>query len=143
MAKFVDVFPDTLETFQRIIDAAGLREPVISVIANNTAKDITKVTKASDLLKFRTKDDVVIIVNEKIFEQLPADQQILVAEEAVSFISYDSENDKVVISQPDFTAHTGILRKYGFEVVEVLRESVKTLFQAAKDAEEENKNSTK
>ena len=76
---------------------------------------------------------------EKIFEQLPAEQKRIVIEEAIAYISFDTENDKLVITKPDFMAHTGILRKHTFAVIDVVRESIKTLYQAEKDAEEETK----
>ena len=56
---------------------------------------------------------------------------------------YDFENDKLVITPPDFSAHSGILRKHNYPIIEVLRESIKTIYQAEKDTEEENKNTTK
>jgi hypothetical protein len=39
-------------------------------------------------------------------------------------------------------AHTGILRKHTFGVIDVVRESIKTLYQAEKQAEEESKATT-
>jgi TRAP-type C4-dicarboxylate transport system substrate-binding protein len=108
------------------------------VLSNNKAKDLFKVNKANELLKFRTGDDVIIVLNEKIFEQLTDEQRRIIVEEAIAYISYDSEKDKVVISQPDFIAHSGILRKHTFNTIEVVRESVKSLYQAEKEAEDES-----
>jgi hypothetical protein len=137
MAKYEEPFEDTLELFNEVIDEADLgRVMTITVLTNNRAKDIVKVSKANELLKFRTGDDVIIVLNEKIFEQLPEEQRRIVVEEAIAYISYDFEKDKVVISQPDFMAHSGILRKHTYARIEVVRESVKTLFQAEKDAED-------
>jgi hypothetical protein len=143
MAKYEEPFEDTQSLFNEVIDAAGLSQFVnITVLTNNKAKEIFKINKANELLKYRTGDDVIIVLNEKIFEQLPADQKRIVVEEAVAYISFDSENDKLVITTPDFMAHTGILRKHTFGVIDVVRESIKTLYQAEKQAEEESKATT-
>lgn len=143
MAKFEEPFEDTQALFTKVIIAAGLGSVLnVKILANNKAKDIFKVTKANDLLNYRTGDDVIIILNEKIFEGLTDEQKEIVVEEAISFISFDFENDKVSISTPDFLAHSGILRKYGFNVIEVVRETVKTLYQAEKDEEGESNNTT-
>lgn len=137
MAKYEEPFEDTLELFNEVITEADLtRVMTITVLTNNRAKEIVKINKANELLKFRTGDDVIIVLNEKIFEQLPLEQKRIVVEEAIAYISYDSEKDKVVISQPDFMAHSGILRKHTYPMIEVVRETVKTLFQAEKDAED-------
>ena len=144
MAKYEEPVEDTQAIFDTVIDNAGLKDVVnISVLSNNRAKEIFKVNKASDLLKYRTGDDVYIIINEKVFEQLTDEQKMIVAEEAVAYVAYDFENDKLLITPPDFSAHSGILRKHNYPIIEVLRESIKTIYQAEKDAEEENKNTTK
>ena len=143
MAKYEEPFEDTQSLFNEVIDAAGLSQFVnITVLTNNKAKEIFKINKANELLKYRTGDDVIIVLNEKIFEQLPADQKRIVVEEAIAFISFDSENDKLVITTPYFMAHTGILRKHTFAVIDVVRESIKTFYQAEKQAEEESKAAT-
>jgi len=141
--KYEEPFEDTQALFNDAIDAAGLTlTVVITVITNDRAKEIFKITKASDLLKHRAGDDVIITLNEKIFEKLTLEQKRIVVEEAIAYISYDSENDKVIISTPDFIAHSGILRKHTFDVIDVVRESIKTLYQAEKEAEEQAKAST-
>jgi hypothetical protein len=143
MAKFEEPFEDTQALFTEVISDAGLHLNVnITLLTNNKAKDLFKINKANELLKYRTNDDVIIILNEKIFEQLPDEQKRIVVEEAVAYISYDSENDKVVITTPDFMAHSGILRKHTFEIIDVVRESIKTLYQAEKQAEDEAKASS-
>jgi hypothetical protein len=143
MAKYEEPFEDTQSLFNEVIDAAGLSQLInITVLTDNKAKKIFDPIKANELLKYRTGDDVIIVLNEKIFEQLPTDQKRIVAEEAIAYISFDSENDKLVITKPDFMAHTGILRKHTFDVIDVVRESVKTLYQAEKQAEEESKAAT-
>jgi|APCry1669189534_1035231.scaffolds.fasta_scaffold46270_2 hypothetical protein len=143
MAKFEEPFEDTKALFDRVIHEAGLTDYVdIAVITNNKSKDLFKVNKSNDLLKYRSGDDVIIVINESIFEKLTDEQKRIVVEEAIAYISYDSEKDKVVITQPDFLAHSGILRKHGFAAIEVLRESIKTLYQADKEAEQENEQTT-
>ena len=140
MAKFEEPFEDTQSLFNEVISDAGLDQFInVTLLANNRAKELFKINKANELLKYRTNDDVIIVLNEKIFEQLPDDQKRIVVEEAIAYVSYDSENDKVVISTPDFIAHSGILRKHTFDIIDVVRESVKALYQAEKQAEDEAK----
>jgi hypothetical protein len=90
------------------------------------------------LLKYRTGDDVIIIINQNIFEQLTDVQKMIVAEEAVAYIAYDMDKDKVLITEPDFLAHSGILRKHTFEVIENVRETIKSLYDAENQSEDES-----
>jgi len=143
MAKYEEPFEDTQSLFNEVIETTGLNNYMnINVLADNKAKDIFKVNKSNELLKYRTGDDVNIILNESIFDKLTNEQKRIVVEEAIAYISFDSEKDKVIITKPDFIAHSGILRKHTFNTVEVVRESVKTLYQAQEQEEEENVQTT-
>jgi TRAP-type C4-dicarboxylate transport system substrate-binding protein len=140
MAKYLEPFEDTQDLFTKKIKEAGLSNFLtITIIVNNTAKDVYKLLKPNDLFKHRSGDDILIIINEQIFDQLPDDQKSIIADEALAEISYDTENDKVSIVKPTFVAHDGVLDKYGYDVLKVVREAVKTLYQVEKQKEDEAK----
>jgi ribosomal protein S13 len=140
MAKYELPFDSTHELFNQVIDKANLSNYMkIGIYTNNRAKVITDVKKSNDIYKYKTGEDIIIYVNEKIFEQLPEEQQLIVVEEAIAGIGFDTEHDKVIVSKSDFSAHSGILIKYTFETVNVVRESIKTLYQVEKQAEDERK----
>lgn len=136
--KYEEPFEDTLDLYNQAIDNAGLNNFInITILVNNKAKDIYKVNKANEILKYRTGDDVIIILNEKIFEQLTDEQKRIVVEESLASIHYDNENDKLVISKPDVVTFSGVLSKYSYETWKVLQESITTLYNAEKEMEDE------
>lgn len=140
MAKFDEPFEDTQELFNTKIAAAGLAQNVvITLVINNTAKEVFKVVKTNDLFKHRSGDDVLIVLNDKIFDQLTDDQKSIVADEAVAEISYDLENDKVVITKPQFVAHDSVLDRYGYDELKIVRESIKSLYDVEKQKADEEK----
>lgn len=133
MAKFDEPFEDTQALYDEKIKAVGLDQFInITVVVNNTAKELFKVNKANDLLKYRTGDDVLIVLNEKIFEQLTDAQKHIVVEDSLASIHFDSEKDRLVITKPDVIAYSGILSKFTFETWNVVRESIKTLYAVEK-----------
>lgn len=139
MAKYLEPFEDTENLFNTVLSETGLERLIkVIVLVQNNLKEITKVTKANDLMKHITKYEVVIIINELIYDQLTDDQKRIVVEEAISQISFDTENDKLTITKPDFMAHSGVIRKFGFETLQTLRESVKSLYQAQKEQNDES-----
>jgi hypothetical protein len=143
MAKYEEPFEDTQDLYNEVIQAAGLDQFInITVLVNTKAKDLFKVNKANELLKYRTGDDIIIVLNEKIFEQLTPEQRRIVVEESLAGIHYDTENDKLVITKADVVTFSGILSKYSFDVWNVLQESVKTLYNAEKQAEDEAASAT-
>lgn len=136
--KYEEPFEDTLDLYNEAIDNAGLNNFInITILVNNKSKDIYKVNKANEILKYRTGDDVIIILNEKIFEQLTDEQKRIVVEESLASIHYDNENDKLVISKPDVVTFSGVLSKYSYETWKVLQESITTLYNAEKEMEDE------
>lgn len=143
MAKktnFEEPFEETQTMYTQAIVAAGLNGLVnITVLTDNKAKEIFKVNKANKLLQYRTGDDVIIVLNEKIFEQLEEPQRLIVVEESLSAISYDSENDVLEVSAPDVKTFKGVLKKHTYAVWEVVQESISTLYQVEKDEEQARK----
>jgi hypothetical protein len=129
----MEPFESTTDLFNQAILVADLERHLnITVIADNKAKDLFKVTKANPILEYRTGDNVIIYLNEGIFDKLTEPQRLIVIDEALSYIVYDVEHDKLTIKKPDVITFSEILTKHTFETWNVLRESVKTLYAAEK-----------
>lgn len=140
MADYIEPHQETTNLYNQAIDASDLGKFInITIVVNDRAKEIFKVVKANDLLKFRTQDDVLIVINEKILDKLTAEQRRVVVEESLASISYDTEADKLVISKPDVVTFSGILQKYTFANWNVIRECIKSLYAAEKAVEDETK----
>lgn len=140
MATFLEPHEETVKLYNEAIDRANLGNYInITIIVNDRSKDIFKVKKCSDIENFKTKDDVNVFINEKVLDQLTPEQRLLVVEESLASISFNTEENKLVITPPDFLAHSGIIRKHSFAVIEVLRETIKSIYQKEKDAEDETK----
>lgn len=137
MTKYEEPFKDTLEIFQNVISVADLERLIsVKILSDNKSKKIYNVYKSSPLVKYETKNDVYIFINEIIFEQLEEWQKIMVAEEAVASIFYDGEKDKLEIKKQDVNTFSGLLRKHGYDKYEVLQESIKTLYNVEKETAE-------
>jgi hypothetical protein len=140
MAKYEEPFEETQDLYNQLIERAGLSNYVnITILTNNKAREIFKINKANELLKYRTGDDIIIVLNEKIFDQLTQEQRVIVAEESLASIHFNTEKDKIEISKPDVVTFSGILAKHTFEKWNVLRESITTLYNAEKQEEDEAK----
>ena len=99
------------------------------------------MVKASDVVQYYTektdsKVDVIVFVNHIIFKDLEPEQQIMAADSLIAGISFDSEKDKVLISKPDLSVHSGVLLKYGNEPYIRLHETVKSLLSTKQNKED-------
>lgn len=138
MARYEEPFDDTKEIFENIISNADLSRFInFKLLINNKQKELYKPIKANDLVKHMTNNDVVIIINERIFEQLNPEQKIMIAEESIAGVHFDAEKDKITFTKGDIQTYSGILRKYGYDKYEVLHESIKTLYNVEREEEAE------
>lgn len=139
MAKFNEVYEDTQELFSNFINQIdSLSEISVKILGNDRQKEICKVSKANDLLKHMTNEDAVIIINEKIFEQLEDEQKLMVVEEHVAKLYFDAEKGKLSLINPDVNTFSLLLRKYGYDKYERLNESIKALYSQEAEVEAEN-----
>lgn len=142
MAKkpaYEEAFEETNALYKQAILAASLQHLNFTILSDSKAKEIFKVVKASKILQYMTSTDIVIFINEKIFEQLEEAQRLIVVEESLAGITYDSENDTFEIKAPNVRTYKGILRKHTYATWEVVQESIETLYQVEKDEEKARK----
>ena len=139
MAKFETPFDDTKEVFQSVIDGTDLERVLnFDLVTNNKHKDIVaKPMKANDYEKHKTGVDVKIFINEDVFEKLDELQQVIVAESALAYVSYDFEKDKLTISKPDVMGHSGVISKFGDKVYLNTLTVIKETFSQLKEQKEE------
>jgi hypothetical protein len=140
MAKFEEVYEDTLTLFQKHIDQTSIPRMVKIKILSNDAikKEFGKVSKTNDIVKFMTDYDVVIQVNEPIFDQLEEKQKEYVVRDLLAQIVYDMEKDKISIVSHDITTFSGVLRNYDIDTYLSIKESIITLLEQ-KQIEEDSK----
>lgn len=136
MARYEEPFEDHEQLFSDFIEQIpSLRNINVKILSCNKLKEVCKVTKASDILEHMTQQQVVILINETIFEQLEDAQKQMVVEENVAKIYVDEETDKLKLIQPDVHTFSLLLTKYGYPDYERLNVTIKTLFaQAAEEA---------
>lgn len=139
MAHYEEPLDETKEIFETVISNAELNRFIdFKLLVNNKQKTVyVPPIKASDLLRHMTNYDVIIVINEAIFDQLDEEQKTMVAEECIAGVHFDTEKDKIVISKCDVQTYSGFLRKYGYEKYEVLHESIKTLYNVQNEEEAE------
>ena len=144
MAKFEEVYQETLDEFNTHIGNSNIPGFVnIKILSNNTIKDFGTVTKAQDIIKFMTDYDVIIQINEPIFDKLQNDQKEYVVKDLLARIVYEMEKDKLSIIQPDVTTFSGVLRQYDIDHYLAIKESIVTLLEQKKIEEEQAKVTTK
>ncbi len=134
MSRYHEVFEDHEELFTSFIKQIdSLQDLNIKILGCNKLKEICKVSKASDILKHMTNEDIIILLNEEVFEKLEDEQKKIIVEEYVARIYFDAEKDKLTLIAPDFSTFSLLLLKYGAEKCLNLKTLIKEIF--ASDSE--------
>ena len=144
MAKIEKASEDVVNLFEEIRNKTSIPHWIqFEVLCNNSQKELYKITKANDVLEILADGvNFVVVFNEGILDELPADLQEMAIIECLAGVSV-SDSDAVSLEKPDFNTHTGVLQKFGDQSVIQLHESIKSLFDAKKQREDEEKAATK
>jgi len=145
MAKFEEVYEDTLNLFNKHIGESSIPSFLrIKILSNEGLKEIPgKVSKSQDIVKFMTNYDVIIQVNEPIFDELNDNQKDYIVKDLIAQIHYDMDKDKVNILKPDVTTFSGVLRQYDIDTYLGLKESIVVLIEQRKIQEDLAKQAAK
>jgi hypothetical protein len=140
MAKFEKISEETQKQFDNVLkNRTSITDMVeFELICDNSMKQLYKTIRASDLYKWKTGKEVIIIINEIVLEQLDETSQLLSLEEALMYVTFDSEKDKVVIEKPDLVTFSPIIKKYPEEYIRTF-ECIKAIFAQQKEKEAEEK----
>ncbi len=141
MAKFEEVFEDTLELFNKHIENSSIPRAVrIKILSNESIKKgFGNVSKTQEFVKFMTDYDIIIQINEPIFDQLEDKQKEYVVKDLLARIFYDVDKDKVSILPHDITTFSGVLNSYDIETYLSIKESIVTLLEQKQIQEDAKK----
>ncbi len=128
------------ELFDKVKESTSIPHWVeFELLINNKLKDVYKIVKLNDLIGALTEGmNFVVVVNEEIIEQLPVELQEILLVESLAGV-FISESDAISLEKPNFSTFTGVLQKYGHDKIIMMKESVKSLYDAVKQKEDEEK----
>lgn len=142
MKKIGNVSEETEKLFDKIVEEAGLVHYMnVRCLYKLHQNQIVKVSRASETTEHigGCPDSVFIYLNEDVFDRLTDRQKELVAREAVNQIYYDSEKDKITITQPQICCTISGRQAFGDELIDTLETCV--LIKEQLDEEERERKS--
>ena len=139
MAKWADPSDETFKEIMEVLINTGLENLInTKIIINDDQKNkVIIVKKMPPHIRFAFDYELLLIINESIYDELPTLQKRLCIEEALSGTYHNGE--RLIVGQPDVKTHHGFLEKHGYAQYEIMVESIKTLYEAQKnDGEDPN-----
>lgn len=134
MSNFIEISDELEKQFNDIrTKQTSLPDFVtIKLLNNPKQKDIFKVFKASKIVTYLNQIDALVFINEDLYNMLDEESQSILLEEALAYISYDSEKDVTNITTPDVVSFSGLISKYNEKFFRY-HELVKMLIQQKED----------
>lgn len=139
MGKYRKVSEELEQIFSDVLAETSIPQWVeFQILANDKQKELIKVSKVSDWVEFLNNLNILITVNEEIFDQLTEEFKKISISECLAGIVVN-ENDIVSVEKPNFTTYTGVLTKFGDEKIIRFKESVISLFDDKKKRDDDKK----
>lgn len=123
--KLDGVLKDTEDLFKKVLDQTSIPKSInFELIASNNMKDVGKVVKANEILKYMTEVDIIILLNENIFDRLESEQKTMILEELLAQVYWDADSGKIKLIKPDVNTFSLLIKKYGIDFYLAVKESV-------------------
>lgn len=141
MAKFFEISEENQEIFDDIWQESGMFNYIdLKILGVPKAKEVIKVQKTNPQAEYLGKcpDSIICTVYEEAFDRLDDRSKKLLAEDALSLVSFDDEKDKIIVGAPQIVVSVGGRKKYGDELINVAETAV-TVIQTIAEEEAERK----
>jgi len=141
MAKFFELSDENREIFDEIWQETGMFNYIdLKLLGVPKAKEVIKVQKTNPQAEYLGKcpDSIVVTVYEQAFDRLDDKGKKLLAEDALSLVSFDDEKEKIIVGAPQIVVSVGGRAKYGEELINIAESAVLAIQQIA-DEEAEKK----
>jgi|TARA_R110000851_G_scaffold251971_5_gene404506 hypothetical protein len=139
MAKWGEPSDETFSEVNQVLINSGLDNLINTkiIINDEQKKKVIVVKKIPANISFAFNNDLLITVNESIFDELPPLQKRLCIEEALAGTHHNGNN--IVVGTPDTNTYHSFLEKHGYDKFLVMEESIKSLYETQKNDGEDPK----
>lgn len=129
--------PENIELFEREIGDGFCKLRYINNPNLKLSDGVPfKLKAVSPEMRLLVDFDLVVVLNEDIFDRLDDETQVYVIERLKMAFFYDSEKEKVVIKKPDFAEHLDMTSRFGTETCEAHQLAIKSVCEEMADHED-------
>lgn len=123
--KLDGVLKETEELFIKVLNETSIPKSIrFELISADDMKEVGKVAKANEILKYMTDIDIIVLLNEHIFDKLAEDQKRMIIEELLAQVYWDSNSGKIKLIKPDVNTFSLLIKKYGIDFYLGVKDSI-------------------
>jgi hypothetical protein len=137
--RHYDLGEDTIEKLNSLI-SKFVNSPVrleYQFIGDNKLKKLIKVEKLNDKVLHFTKKQVLVIINESLWDLLSHEEDVIefLVKEEFNSLQINGQTGKIKIEAPNFKTSESIMNKYSFEEIKRIKDIEKLTLEQADDKE--------
>lgn len=116
--RFEEISEDIKEKFMEVYNTKAFATNIgFQIIADVKMKQVIKIQKLSEVYQFLLEKDVLVIVNEDLYDKLDDESIDILIEQELDKISVNIDSGKIIMNKPDIITFSPIIAKYGSEAV--------------------------
>jgi hypothetical protein len=117
MSNYSEISQETSKYFYEIFDKQTTLSNYVrcSLLNDEKLKHLISIKKLSNPIAYLTETEVLVTINENVFDLLDDSQRELLILEALQQLHYDLDKDVLKIIAPEVQTYGEIIRKYGID----------------------------
>lgn len=116
--RFVEISDEVKEHFNDVYLKKSFPFKIgFKFICDTKLKQMIKVQKLSDMYQFLIEKEILVLVNEDLYDRMDEESQNILFEQELDKIAINSESGKITMNKPDLVTFSPIMQKYGHEAV--------------------------
>ena len=142
MEKYYNLGDDTISKLNEYI-SKYVNSPIridYVFVGDNKLKKLVKVARVPDVFTFLHKEQVIVYINEALWDALTEEESVLelLVREEFNTICINTDSGKIKIEKPSFVSSSSVIEKYTYDSVNRAKQLEKLTLASIEDKETES-----
>lgn len=140
--EFVELHKDTIDEVTKFIkERVALNVDVkFAFVGSTKQKESISIKKVPKAYEFLYKSQILIIINEAVYEQVALDEEMIgiILEDGFSGLTVNCETGEAKIASDKFMTSAGVIENHGIAKVKDAKDLEKAIFSQLKEQEDDS-----
>ena len=116
--RYDELSEDIREIFMEIFNSKSFALTIgFEFVQDPKQKQLIKVQKLTEIYAFLLKKEILVYVNEELYDKLDEETVKILFEQEIDKIGVNAKNGKIAMNKPDIVTFSPLITKYGAEKV--------------------------
>jgi hypothetical protein len=116
--RYSELSEDVKELFMEVFNTKTFALNIgLKFIYDSKLKQVVKVQKLPEVYNFLLNKEVLVFINEDLYEKLDEESLRILFEQEIDKIGVNAESGKIITNKPDIVTFSPLITKYGAEKV--------------------------